>query len=75
MVLWLQDGRTLRKALGFSKESCPLSVGGRFGEENGEKGMGKEKSERKTSGVSLPRGRYGSFLEKCTTLGKPVKAS
>lgn len=69
MVLWLQDGRTLRKALGFSKESCPLSVGGRFGEENGEKGMGKEKSERKTSGVSLPRGQVWQLSRKVYNFG------
>lgn len=29
------------KPLGFSRESCPLSVGGRIREENGGKGMGK----------------------------------
>lgn len=29
------------KALGFSRESCPLSLGGRIKEENGGKGMGK----------------------------------
>lgn len=69
MVLWLQDGRTLRKALGFSKESCPLSVGGRFGEENGEKGMGKEKSERKTSWVSLPRGQVWQLSRKVYNFG------